>query len=69
MVEQLKNTMVPEKRVELIKQIARYKRENVLGGWTTYRPIITLAWRDKVEFKPWAYPGYWRGFQEIGLKQ
>jgi peptide/nickel transport system substrate-binding protein len=69
MVEQLKNTMVPEKRVELIKQIARYKRDNVLGGWTTYRPIITLAWRDKVEFKPWAYPGYWRGFQEIGLKQ
>ena len=69
MVEQLKNTMIPEKRVELIKQIARYKRDNVLGGWTTYRPIITLAWRDKVEFKPWAYPGYWRGFQEIGLKQ
>ena len=68
MVEQLKGTMDPDKRVTLIKEIARYKRDNVLGGWTTYRPVITLAWRDKVEFKPWAYPGYWRAFQEIGLK-
>jgi peptide/nickel transport system substrate-binding protein len=68
MVEELKATMDLDKRVELIKKIARYKHDNVLGGLTTYRPMITLAWRDKVDFKPWPYPGYWRGFQEIGLK-
>ncbi|HEX2886347.1 ABC transporter substrate-binding protein [Vineibacter terrae] len=70
MVEQLKLTMDPQKRDELARKIARYKHEKVLGGLTTYRPMITLAWRDaKVDFKPWPYPGYWRGFQEIGLKQ
>ena len=69
MVEQLKGTMETAKREELIKQIAQYKHDNVLGGITTYRPVITLAWRDKVEFKPWPFPGAWRGFQEIGLKK
>jgi peptide/nickel transport system substrate-binding protein len=69
MVEQLKGTMEPDKREELIKQIAQYKHDNVLGGITTYRPVITLAWRDKVDFKPWPFPGAWRGFQEISLKK
>ena len=70
LVETLKTTMDPVKRDALAKDIARYKNDNVLGGLTTYRPMITLAWRaDKVEFKPWAYPGYWRGFQEISLKK
>jgi len=69
MVEQLKSIMEPERREELIRQIARYKHENLLGGLTTYRPLITLAWRtDKVEFTPWPYPGYWRGFQEVAVK-
>lgn len=68
MVEKLKETMVPAKREELIRELARYKHDNVLGGLTTYRPIITLAWRGKVEFKPRTLPCYWRGFQEIGLK-
>jgi peptide/nickel transport system substrate-binding protein len=36
---------------------------------TTYRPVITLAWRDKVEFRPWPFPGAWREFQEISLKK
>jgi peptide/nickel transport system substrate-binding protein len=69
LTERLKETMDLGKREALIKEIARYKSENVLGGLTTYRPIITLAWRDKVEFTPWPSPGAWRGFQEIGLKQ
>jgi peptide/nickel transport system substrate-binding protein len=69
MVAQLKATMAPEKRAELIKQIARYKHENVLGGVTTYRPVVTLAWRDNVEFRPWPSPGSWRGFQEVGFKK
>jgi peptide/nickel transport system substrate-binding protein len=61
--------MDPEKREELIRKIAKYKHDNVLGGVPTYRPVVTFAWRDKVEFKPWPYPGAWRGFQEIGVKQ
>ena len=69
MVEELKATMAPEKRVELIKQIARYKHENVLGGVTTYRPVVTLAWRDNIEFRAWPSPGSWRAFQEVGFKK
>uniref|UniRef100_UPI001954EF9B hypothetical protein n=1 Tax=Serratia marcescens TaxID=615 RepID=UPI001954EF9B len=52
MVEELKGTMDPEKREELIRKIAKYKHDNVLGGVPTYRPVVTFAWRDKVEFKP-----------------
>ncbi|MHC1950428.1 ABC transporter substrate-binding protein [Bradyrhizobium sp. UFLA06-06] len=66
MIEELKTTMAPEKRVELIKQIARYKHENVLGGVTTYRPVITFAWRDNIEFRPWP-SGSWRVFQEVSF--
>ncbi|MBI3375474.1 MAG: ABC transporter substrate-binding protein [Betaproteobacteria bacterium] len=70
MVEELKKAMDPAKREELIRKIARNKQEKVLGGLSTYRPMVTLAWRStKVEFTPWPYPGYWRGFQEVGLKQ
>ncbi|WP_245286183.1 hypothetical protein [Bradyrhizobium sp. WSM1417] len=69
MVEELKNTMNPDKRVRLIKQIARYKHENVLGGVTTFRPIVTFAWRDNIAFRPWPWPGYWRDFQEISFKK
>jgi peptide/nickel transport system substrate-binding protein len=31
--------------------------------------VITLAWRDKLEFRPWPFPGAWREFQEIGFKK
>jgi peptide/nickel transport system substrate-binding protein len=68
MVEKLKGVMDPEQRVELIKQIAQYAHDNLLGGVTTYRPVITFAWRDKVDFKPWPSAN-WRNFQEVGLKQ
>jgi peptide/nickel transport system substrate-binding protein len=68
MVEELKRTMNLKEREALIRKIAKYKRDNVLGGFTTYRPMVTLAWRDKVDFKPWPYPGYWRQMQEVGLK-
>lgn len=66
MVEKLKQTMDADKRVDIIRQVARYKHDNVLGGLATYRPVITLAWRDTVAFTPWPLPGYWRQFQEIG---
>ncbi len=68
MVEQLKNTMDPVKRDQVARDIAKYKHDNVLGGITTYRPIITFAWRDKVNFTPWPSPGNWRSFQQVGFK-
>ena len=70
MVEEQRRTMDPEKRAELLRQIAKRKRDQVLGGLTTYRPLVTIAWRtDKVSFTPWPWPGYYRNFQEIGLKR
>lgn len=69
MVEELKRTMDPAKRDALTRKIARYKEENVLGGLPTYRPLVTFAWRDKVDYTPWPWPGFWRNLQQIGLKQ
>jgi peptide/nickel transport system substrate-binding protein len=60
--------MDPEKREALLKRIARIKHERVLGGLPTYRPLVTFAWRgDRVSYRPWP-AGFWRNFQEIGLK-
>jgi len=69
MVRELKRTMDLAARDALIKKIARVKHERVAGGLPTYRPVATFAWRDHVTFKPWPSPGFWRGMQEIGLKQ
>lgn len=69
MVEEAKRTMDPAKRDELLKRIAVIKQEKVLGGLPTYRPLVTFAWRDKVDYTPWPWPGYWRNLQQIGLKQ
>ena len=68
LVEDLKREMDIPRRAALIKKIARIKHEKVAGGLTTYRPLVTFAWRDKVTFKPWPM-AFWRSMQEIGLKQ
>ena len=69
LVEQQRRILDPAARVAVLKQIARKKHDEVLGGLTTYRPLVTLAWRtDKVSFTPWPAPGFWRNFQEIGVK-
>lgn len=69
MIKQLKLTMDPTDRDELVRKIARIKHERVAGGLTTYRPTVTFAWRDKVTFRAWPAPGFWRSMQEVGLKQ
>jgi peptide/nickel transport system substrate-binding protein len=70
LVEQQRQMMDPVKREALLKEIARKKHEKVLGGLPTYRPMVTIAWRtDKVEYRPWPSPGFWRNFQQVGLKQ
>lgn len=69
LLEQQRRTLDPAKRDEILRTIARIKHERVLGGLTTYRPLVTFAWRmDKVAWTPWSWPGYWRSFQEIGRK-
>lgn len=66
LVEQQKATLDPEKRAALLRQIAQKKHDEVLGGLTSYRPLVTLAWRsDKVSFTPWPWPGAWHDFQQI----
>ena len=68
MIEEQKREMDPDKRIVMIRKIAEIKHDQVLAGITTYRPLITLAWRDNVHFVPWAMPSYWRGMQEVGFK-
>lgn len=70
MIKESNLLMEPSEREAKLQEIARLKHERVLGGVTTYRPLVTFAWRgDKVEFTPWGWPGFWRSLQEIGLKQ
>ena len=43
--------------------------DEVLGGLTTYRPLVTLAWHtDDVGFVPSPWPGAWHDFQQISVK-
>jgi peptide/nickel transport system substrate-binding protein len=69
MIEEAKRTMDPSKRELILQRIGKLKHERVLGGLTTYRPLVTIAWRDKVDYTPWPWPGFWRNLQQIGLKQ
>jgi len=67
LIEQQKGEMDPVKRETILKMIARLKHKMIAGGLTTYRPMVTFAWKSKVRYKPW--PGaYFHELQEIGLK-
>ncbi|MEZ5714925.1 MAG: ABC transporter substrate-binding protein [Paracoccaceae bacterium] len=69
MIEEATRIMDPDARAAALRAIAARKHEMVLGGLTTYLPLVTMAWNgDKVDYTPWPYPGFWRNFQEIGLK-
>ncbi len=60
--------MDPKERDAALRELARYKHENVLGGIPAYRPLVTLAWRsDRINFTPWPMGSY-RALQEIELK-
>ncbi len=64
MIERLRATLDPAEHEELARQIARIKHERVAGGLPSYRPMITLAWRNTLKFKPW--PGaFWRSMREL----
>ena len=64
LIKELRTTMETPRRVELIRRIARRKHEEVAGGFPTYRPMLTLAWRDHLRFEPW--PGaLWRSMRGL----
>jgi peptide/nickel transport system substrate-binding protein len=65
MIEDLRQLMDDREREALIKKIARLKHERMTGGVPTYRPLLTFAWRDTIDFKP--NPGaFWRSMRAIG---
>ena len=64
MIETLRTTMDLETRTRLIEEIARLKHELVAGGLPTYRPMITLAWREGVDFDPWP-AAFWRSMRGL----
>lgn len=69
MIEEAAKIMEPEARAAALREIGARKHELVLGGLTTYQPLVTMAWNDdKVSYTPWPYPGFWRNFQQVGLK-
>ena len=66
LIETLRTTMEPTRREALARRIVRLKHERVAGGLPTYRPVVSLAWRDTIAFRPW--PGaYWRSMYEIDV--
>jgi peptide/nickel transport system substrate-binding protein len=65
LVEELRTTLDPEGKQAIVRRIARLKHEEVAGGLPTYRPLVTLAWRDTVAFRPWPNAN-WRSMREIG---
>ena len=69
LLEAQKREMDPDKRLTIVKQIAKIKSDRLLGGITTYRPLATFAWHSNVKYVPWPTPpGIWAGMQEIGYK-
>ena len=62
MVETLRTTMDTDTRVTLIQEFARRKHALVAGGFPTYRPMITLAWREGIDFEPWP-AAFWRSMR------
>ncbi|HEY0418463.1 MAG TPA: ABC transporter substrate-binding protein, partial [Acetobacteraceae bacterium] len=67
LIEAQKREMDTARREAILRHIARLKYERILGGISVYRPLMTFAWRDAVQFTPWAMPGIWHQMQEIGL--
>ena len=68
MIRESITLMDPEARTAKLQAIARLKNERVLGGLTTYRPLVTFAWKsDKMDFTPTPV-GFWRSLQGVQLK-
>ena len=58
--------MDPTRREALARRIVHLKHERGAGGLPTYRPVVSLAWRNTIAFRPW--PGaYWRSMYEIDV--
>ncbi len=64
-VKELRTLINDDERAVKIKELATLKHKLAAGGIPTYRPIITFAWRDTVDFKPWP-TAFWRAMRQIG---
>lgn len=69
LIQAQRRELDPEKRQQILAQIAKLKHERVLGGIPTYQPLVTMAWRsDKIDWVGWPTPGFWRNFQQVSIK-
>ncbi|MEE2777867.1 MAG: ABC transporter substrate-binding protein [Acidobacteriota bacterium] len=64
-VEELRATMDLGEKEALIRRIARVKHDRVAGGLPTYRPLLTMAWRDSLDFLPEPLAG-WHSMRGLG---
>ncbi len=64
MIQTLRVTVEAGAREALLREVARLKHERVAGGIPTYRPLVTLAWRDTFRFVPWPQAN-WRMMRDI----
>jgi peptide/nickel transport system substrate-binding protein len=69
LVIEQQRTMDRDARAQILKRIARLKQERAIGGIPTYRPLVTFAWHDKLEYTSWPVRDYWRVFQEVSWKK
>lgn len=65
LIVELRSLLHEPERAQKIKEIARLKHAQLAGGIPTYRPMLTLAWRDSLHFVPWPQ-AFWRAMREIG---
>ncbi len=64
LIEELRLLIDDTERAVKIRELAEIKHRLGAGGIPTYRPILTFAWRDSTDFKPW--PGaFWRSMRQI----
>ena len=66
-IEELRTVIDEQKRADMIRGITRRKHEQVAGGFPTYRPLVSIAWRNTLTFKPWPQ-AFWRSMRQISIQ-
>lgn len=66
-IKKLRTVIEEDKRAEMIRKIARHKHEEVAGGFPTYRPLVSIAWRNSLTFRPWPQ-AFWRSMRQISVQ-
>lgn len=68
LLAQQNTIMDPEERDDFVRKLVHMKQEGAEGGIPTYRPMVTFAWRDNLDYTMWPIRDYWRSFQEVNWK-